>query len=114
MTPFGGHFVRLPIDSRCSVRLKPSAYYDRLVDVMEELVKFTLLTRERAEYLVDRYSERKAEGGTAQGEAHVAAALGGITPETIRADGRVHHIEMREADAAKDARVGSTVEPTSR
>jgi arsenic resistance protein ArsH len=40
-------------------RMKPSAYYDRVVDVMEELVKFTLLTRDVAPYLVDRYSERK-------------------------------------------------------
>jgi len=40
-------------------RMKPSAYYDRMVDVMEELVKFTLLTRDIAPYLVDRYSERK-------------------------------------------------------
>ncbi|MFO1151213.1 MAG: arsenical resistance protein ArsH [Alsobacter sp.] len=40
-------------------RMKPSPYYDRIVDVMEELVKFTLLTRDCAAYLVDRYSERK-------------------------------------------------------
>jgi arsenic resistance protein ArsH len=40
-------------------RMKPSAYYERVVDVMEELVKFTLLTREVAPYLVDRYSERR-------------------------------------------------------
>jgi arsenic resistance protein ArsH len=40
-------------------RMKPSAYYDRVVDVMEELMKFTLLTRDIAPYLVDRYSERK-------------------------------------------------------
>ena len=40
-------------------RMKPSPYYDRVVDVMEELIKFTLLTRDVASYLVDRYSERK-------------------------------------------------------
>lgn len=40
-------------------RLKPSAYHDRVVDVLEELVKFTLLTRDVAPYLLDRYSERK-------------------------------------------------------
>jgi len=39
--------------------MKPSTYYDRVVDVMEELVKFTVLTRDIAPYLVDRYSERK-------------------------------------------------------
>jgi len=40
-------------------RMKPSAYYDRVVDVMEELMKFTLLTRDVTPYLVDRYSERR-------------------------------------------------------
>ena len=40
-------------------RMKPSPYYDRMVDVMEELVKFTLLTRDQMPYLVERYSERK-------------------------------------------------------
>ncbi len=40
-------------------RMKPSSLYDRVVDVTEELMKFTLLTRSISPYLVDRYSERK-------------------------------------------------------
>jgi len=44
-------------------RMKPSSYFDRVVDVMEELVKFTLLTRDASSYLVDRYSERKENAG---------------------------------------------------
>ncbi len=43
-------------------RLKPSSYYDRIVDVMEELVRITVLMRPHASQLVDRYSERKATG----------------------------------------------------
>ena len=42
-------------------RMKPSAFYDRLVDVMEELMKFTLMVRGRSDYLVNRYSERKVD-----------------------------------------------------
>lgn len=41
-----------------SDRMKPSPYYNRIVDVLEELMKFTLLTRDNSDYLVDRYSER--------------------------------------------------------
>ncbi|MBU2869112.1 arsenical resistance protein ArsH [Colwellia sp. E2M01] len=39
-------------------KMKQSAYYNRIVDVVEELMKFTLLLRDNKDYLVDRYSER--------------------------------------------------------
>jgi arsenic resistance protein ArsH len=45
-------------------RMKPSAYYDRVVDVMEELFKFTLLTRDVSTLLVNRYSERKEDAAS--------------------------------------------------
>ena len=49
-------------------RMRPSALYDRVVDVMEELMRFTLLLRGRTGYFLDRYSERReraAECGAA-------------------------------------------------
>ncbi|MCX7646825.1 MAG: arsenical resistance protein ArsH [Rhodobacteraceae bacterium] len=55
-------------------RMRPSALYDRIVDVMEELVKFTLLTRDRAAYLVDRYSERKESAEALMRRVNLTAA----------------------------------------
>ena len=55
-------------------RMKPSSYYDRVVDVMEELVKFTLLTRDVSSYLTDRYSERKESGEALMRRVNLVAA----------------------------------------
>ena len=55
-------------------RMKPSSYYDRVVDVMEEFVKFTLLTRDVSPYLTDRYSERKESSEALMQRVNLTAA----------------------------------------
>ena len=58
-------------------RMRPSAYYDRIVDVMEELVRFTVLLRPHAAQLVDRYSER-CEAQQQVPDAAISATLSGM------------------------------------
>ncbi|MEW5962147.1 MAG: arsenical resistance protein ArsH [Pseudomonadota bacterium] len=57
-------------------RMRPSAFYDRVVDVMEELVKFTLLTRDLVPYLTDRYSERVESAEELSKRVDLSAATG--------------------------------------
>ncbi len=57
-------------------RMKPGPLYDRVVDVMEELVKFTLLTRGQAGYLTDRYSERVETLEELSARVNAAKAIG--------------------------------------
>lgn len=57
-------------------RMRPSSYYDRIVDVMEELVRVTILMRPHTAQLTDRYSERKAAGITINPEDPSAIAIG--------------------------------------
>jgi arsenic resistance protein ArsH len=56
-------------------RMKPSSFYDRVVDVMEELVKFTLLTRDASQHLTDRYSERVETAAELSARVNLSAAV---------------------------------------
>ncbi len=64
-------------------RMKPSSYYERVVDVMEELVKFTLLLRDRAPYLVDRYSERRESSEELSRRVNLPAAVPTATSSSV-------------------------------
>lgn len=61
-------------------RMKASSYYDRIVDVMEELVRFTVLLRPHAIQLVDRYSERKQTGASVDVTTDLSSIA--IAPQT--------------------------------
>lgn len=63
-------------------RMKPSSYYERVVDVMEELMKFTLLTRDVAPYLTDRYSERIESAAELSARVNLPAAAAVAEPAT--------------------------------
>ena len=61
-------------------RMKPSSFYDRVVDVMEELVKFTLLTRDASQHLTDRYSERVETAAELSARVNLSAAVDTAAP----------------------------------
>lgn len=78
-------------------RMKPSPHYDRVVDVMEELVKFTLLVRNRSDYLRSRCSERKGNlaayalahaSGAVEGPASAPGATDAPAPHPMRVTSR--------------------------
>lgn len=56
-------------------RMRPSSYYERIVDVVEELVRFTALLRPHVLTLTDRYSERREAAGPERDAAQDLSAI---------------------------------------
>jgi len=83
--------------------MKPSPYYDRIVDVMEELFKFTLLVRDRSDYLGSRYSERK--GDLAAQALAVASGAVALPASAIAADA------ANDAAKAADTDTSAAIHP---
>jgi NAD(P)H-dependent FMN reductase len=78
-----------------SGRMRLSPLYDRILDVMEELMKFTLLTRDRAEYLMDRYSERKESAEALMKRVNLSAATWGAAQGAFQGHGRPQRVRDR-------------------
>jgi hypothetical protein len=94
-------------------RMKPSAFCERVVDVMEELMKFTLLTRGVAPYLADRYSERRESAAALSKRVNQRAWLFQVARNALLDRARTAHATepLPEGPAEPAAPVQETMAP---